>query len=242
VEIGALLLRVKNKLEHGAFKKWLDAEVRWSIRTAQNYMNFAKNIGDKYETVSHLPLTTIYELADPSVPDLVRQELIASITDPKNPPIAKIKKRLGDVREQAKLATEPRDLDPAMLMGEGAPAQKVEPAKRGVEEDKPGDRLQKERLVLLAKSWLFRMVELAPEILAAVKSCGAYDVGVALGAAAEAIIATKQTPKNLASKPKPVTPKPTKPEEITLPTSEYMDMNSHAVADDEIEDLDLKAA
>ena len=232
----------KSALGHGAFKKWLDAEVQGTMRTAQNYMNFAKNIGGKYETVSHLPMKTVYELAGPAVPDQVRQELIASITDPENPPIARIKKRLGDVREQAKLATKPSNLDAAMLMGEGAPAQKVEPAKRETGEDKPEDRLQKERLVWLAKSWLFRMVELAPEILAAVKSCGAYDVGVAMGAAAEAIIGTKQTPKNLAPKPEPVTPKPTKPEEITLHTSEYMHMKSPAVADDEIEELDLKAA
>ena len=101
VEIGALLIRVKSALGHDAFKKWLDAEVQGIMRTAQNYMNFAKNIGDNYETVSHLPLKTVCELAGTAVPDQVRQELIASITDPENPPIARIKKRLGDVREQA---------------------------------------------------------------------------------------------------------------------------------------------
>lgn len=43
VEIGALLIQVKGAVGHGAFKKWLDAEVRWTIRTAENYMNVAKN-------------------------------------------------------------------------------------------------------------------------------------------------------------------------------------------------------
>lgn len=235
VEIGALLIRVKNELEHGAFKKWLDAEVRWNVRTAQNYMNVAKNIGDKYETVSHLPLKTLYELAAPVVSDQERQELIASIIDPENPPVAHIKKRLGDVREQAKLATKRADLGATRLKGESASAQKFEPTKREAGQDKPEDRVQKEQLVWLAKSWLFRMVELAPEILATVKSHGAYDLGVAIGEAAEAIIATKQTPKIPPHKPEPVTPKPTKPEEITLPTSEYGDV----VKPDDLNDLDM---
>lgn len=47
-EIGALFIVIKNELEHGAYKKWLDAEARWSIRTAQNYMNVARNIGGKW--------------------------------------------------------------------------------------------------------------------------------------------------------------------------------------------------
>lgn len=94
----------------------------------------------------------------------------------------------------------------------------------------------------MAKSWLFRLVELAPEILATVKSHGAYDLGVAIGEAAEATIATKQTPKIPPPKPEPVTPKPTKPEEITLPTSQYADKDNPAVAGDEVEELELKAA
>lgn len=241
-EIGALLIVIKNELEHGAYKKWLDAEVRWSIRTAQNYMNVARNIGGKCETVSRLPLRIVYELAAPALSDQVREELIASITDPENPPIAKIKKQLCDAREQAKVAAKLADLVAAMLKGEGASAQKVEPENREAGQDKPEDRVQKDHLVLLAKSWLFRMVELAPEILATLKSYGAYDVGVAIGAAAEVIIAAKQTPKNPAPKPEPMTPKPMKPQEITLPTSEYADVNSPAVAGDEVEELELKAA
>lgn len=193
VEIGALLIRVKNELGHGAFKNWLDAEVLWTIRTAQNYMNVVRNIGEKYETVSHLPLTTIYELAAPALSDLVRQELIASITDPENPPVAKIKKRLGDVRAQAKLATKASDLEPQTLMDEDTQTQKVELAKRKVGQVKPEDRLEEKRLFLLVKSWLYRMVELALEILDTVKSYGACDVGVAIGAAAEVIIGKQAT-------------------------------------------------
>lgn len=196
----------------------------------------------KCETVSRLPLRIVYELAAPALSDQVREELIASIADPENPPIAKIKKQLCDAREQAKVAAKLADLVAAMLKGEGASAQKVEPENREAGQDKPEDRVHKEQLVWLAKSWLFRLVELAPEILANVKSHGAYDLGVAIGEAAEAIIATKQTPKIPPPKPEPVTPKPTKPEEITLPTSQYADKDNPAVAGDEVKELELKAA
>ncbi|MDO8312399.1 MAG: DUF3102 domain-containing protein, partial [Sideroxyarcus sp.] len=104
VEIGALLIQVKGAVGHGAFKKWLDAEVRWTIRTAENYMNVAKNIGDKYETVSQLPLATVYALAGPAVSDQVRQKVFATIADPANPPSDEIKKLLGETRGKAKAA------------------------------------------------------------------------------------------------------------------------------------------
>lgn len=237
VEIGALLIRVKNELEHGAFKKWLDAEVRWNVRTAQNYMNVAKNIGDKYETVSHLPLKTLYELAAPVVSDQERQELIASIIDPENPPVAHIKKRLGDVREQAKFTEKSGDLDTAMLKAKGAPAQKVEPVKRKAEQDGGEDRVLKEHLILLAKSWLTRISDLAPEISAKIEAHGAYDVGVAIGSAAEAIVA-KKAREILAPMPKSVTSKTTKSQEVTLPTSEYAHIIRPVASVKEVEDLD----
>jgi hypothetical protein len=76
-EIGSKLIEIKEKLGHGNFLAWLKAEFDWNERTAQNFMNVARQF--KYETVSDLPLaaTALYILAAPSTPEAIRAEAIA---------------------------------------------------------------------------------------------------------------------------------------------------------------------
>lgn len=109
VLIGALLNRVKEALDHGAFTKWIGTEVRWNIRTAQRYMSVAENIGDKHDTVSRLPMKTVYDIA--ALPDLAREELVATIADPANPPTVEIKKRISDIRHATKQAALKADIE-----------------------------------------------------------------------------------------------------------------------------------
>ncbi|MBF0515849.1 MAG: hypothetical protein HQK97_01855 [Nitrospirae bacterium] len=47
------------------------------IRTAQKLMNVAERLGDKSECLTHLGKEAIYELAAPSTPEPVVQEVIA---------------------------------------------------------------------------------------------------------------------------------------------------------------------
>jgi hypothetical protein len=63
------------------------------MRTAQNYTNAFRHLGDKSETVSCLPMKTVYELA--TLPKDQRDEIICLINDPTNPPIAEIKKQVA---------------------------------------------------------------------------------------------------------------------------------------------------
>ncbi|NJP22126.1 MAG: DUF3102 domain-containing protein [Hydrococcus sp. CRU_1_1] len=76
-EIGQKLIQVKEKLGHGNFRNWLIAEFDWNERTAQNFMNVARQF--KSETVAHLPLaaTALYILSAPSTPAEIREEAIA---------------------------------------------------------------------------------------------------------------------------------------------------------------------
>jgi Protein of unknown function (DUF3102) len=76
-EIGQKLIQVKEKLGHGNFRNWLLAEFDWNERTAQNFMNVARQF--KSETVADLPLaaTALYILAAPSTPVEIREEAIA---------------------------------------------------------------------------------------------------------------------------------------------------------------------
>lgn len=91
--IGQILVLVKNALDHGQFSKWLAVEVGYTQRTAQNYMNAFRQLGDKSETVSFLPMKTVYDLA--ALPKDQCDEIVKLITDPANPPIAEINKRIA---------------------------------------------------------------------------------------------------------------------------------------------------
>lgn len=75
VETGRDLMAVKQHLEHGKFCEWVEAECGFTIRSAQNYMKAACTFAEpKCETISHLQLSTVYELsAKTTPPELVAQ-------------------------------------------------------------------------------------------------------------------------------------------------------------------------
>ena len=76
-EIGQKLLQVKAKLGHGRFGTWLTVEFDWTERTAQQFMNVARQF--KAENFADLQLapSALYLLAAPSTPPKVREEAIA---------------------------------------------------------------------------------------------------------------------------------------------------------------------
>lgn len=63
--IGRDLIAVKERLPHGQFLPWLEAEFGMSKITAQRFMGVAETYGDKSFTVKHLSPTALYELAAP---------------------------------------------------------------------------------------------------------------------------------------------------------------------------------
>lgn len=77
LRIGQNLLQVKERLPHGQWLTWLEAEFGWTVRTARNYMQAAEEF--KWETVSDLNIAAkaLYLLASPSTPDEARDEAIA---------------------------------------------------------------------------------------------------------------------------------------------------------------------
>ena len=79
VATGRDLTKVKAKLEHGAFGRWLDAEFAMTVRTAQNYMRAADLADSKSETVSLLPATILFRLAAPSTPEAALDDVIARL-------------------------------------------------------------------------------------------------------------------------------------------------------------------
>jgi len=77
IAVGQKLLEVKERLVHGQWMDWLDAEFGWTDRTALNYMRVATHF--ETETISDLDIaaSALYLLTAPSTPQEARQEAIS---------------------------------------------------------------------------------------------------------------------------------------------------------------------
>src|SRR5215207_10608491 len=60
IEIGQRLTSMKERLGHGRFGAWVEAEAKLPSRTVQNYMRAAAVFGGKCEIISYLPPSTVY--------------------------------------------------------------------------------------------------------------------------------------------------------------------------------------
>lgn len=76
IEIGQKLIEVKERLEHGQFSPWLEAEFGWKHTTAWNFMQVADKFS-KFESLDGFAPSALYLLAAPSTPESARQEAIA---------------------------------------------------------------------------------------------------------------------------------------------------------------------
>jgi Protein of unknown function (DUF3102) len=85
VETGRDLIAVKERLGHGHFIDWIEAEFGWSRFTADRFMNVAREFGDACCTVQHLPATILYQLAAPSTPGPLREEIVRRIEGGERP-------------------------------------------------------------------------------------------------------------------------------------------------------------
>ena len=75
IDIGRKLIEVKQRLGHGQFGAWLEAEFAWTDRTAQRFMQVAERFGENRHIVEFAP-SALYLLAAPSVPDEAREEVL----------------------------------------------------------------------------------------------------------------------------------------------------------------------
>jgi Protein of unknown function (DUF3102) len=78
IEIGRMLIALKEKAPHGAFSAWVTSELQMQMRTAQNMMGAARFIEGKNETVSHLPATVLYKLSAPSADQTIVADVLAA--------------------------------------------------------------------------------------------------------------------------------------------------------------------
>jgi len=79
LEIGQKLIEVKEKLGHGHFLNWIEAEFDLDERTVRRYMGAAESFGLESDIVTDLNFipTTLYVLSAPSTPDSARTEALS---------------------------------------------------------------------------------------------------------------------------------------------------------------------
>lgn len=76
-EIGQKIFEVRSQLAYGKFDSWLKTEFGWSRRTAYNFIQVYEAFPER-ATVAQVSIaaSALYQLASPSTPPEVRQELI----------------------------------------------------------------------------------------------------------------------------------------------------------------------
>ncbi len=101
VDIGKSLLDVKEKLDYGQFGEWLEAEFAWKERTAQNYMNVAKNA--KFADLDTLPVSALYLIASPTAPDAAVEEIVDRAEAGEKVTVAEVKSTLEEHKDAEQL-------------------------------------------------------------------------------------------------------------------------------------------
>ncbi len=75
IAVGQKLIEVKNRLGHGYFLTWLQAEFGWSYPTAARFMQVANSFKGISQIENFAP-SALYELAGTSTPEAARNEAI----------------------------------------------------------------------------------------------------------------------------------------------------------------------
>jgi hypothetical protein len=105
IEIGRDLIAVKERLGHGNFLPWIDREFRMTDKSAERFMSVAERFGDKFDSVSNLSLTALYELAAPSTPEEVRTEVAERAATGESVTAAEVKELKNRIKEERKERT-----------------------------------------------------------------------------------------------------------------------------------------
>lgn len=121
IKIGAELIEVKAELAHGEWAGWLEREFAMDERTAQRLMTLGRRFGRAKSEELQLEgfsATALYELAAPSTPDEVVEEVAREAKAgkaPTRPSIQKKKRALAEPEPDEKVVSQP----PAVPVGSG---------------------------------------------------------------------------------------------------------------------------
>lgn len=98
IAVGLALKRQKERLPHGMFLPWIEAEFAMAERTARNFMRVAEVYGGKSASLADLGKEALYELAAPSTPQPIRDEVEALLVDGRKVTAADIRKMKAEAK------------------------------------------------------------------------------------------------------------------------------------------------
>jgi hypothetical protein len=185
--IGHDLHRLKKLLPRGEFGAHIKQEFNWSARTAQNYMNAATEFSGKSEIVSHLPQKLIYELAAPSTPPEVRNEVLSKLEAGENLDPNQIDARVREGRRTWRKQKEEERKAASKLSPEGrekpnsearrkAAERREEKSKRQRDERDAQEAAEKANAREAVELIKARMEERLPDFVRLVQGSGSYFV------------------------------------------------------------------
>jgi hypothetical protein len=95
--IGKLLVAARERMPHGSWLPWLEKEFAWSSDMAERFINVYKRFSDpKFRRMRNMAgATLLVELAKPSMPEVVRAEIIDRVERGE-------RVKVGDVRKTLK--------------------------------------------------------------------------------------------------------------------------------------------
>ncbi|AMJ41711.1 DUF3102 domain-containing protein [Anaerotignum propionicum] len=96
IKMGEILIKVKESLPHGKFGEWLENEVDFSQRTANQLMKITREFGSNSQAISNLDSTKLYLLAELPVDD---REDFMNENDLQNISTREMKERIKDYKK-----------------------------------------------------------------------------------------------------------------------------------------------
>jgi hypothetical protein len=111
IKIGQNLQAVKQRIGHGRFMAWVQAEFDMSYHTALNCMRIAERFGDKFRNILNLPSSVLYVLAQPST----SEEVIERVETGQVAPTVEAIKAAREAERQERRAREQAEQEKAVL-------------------------------------------------------------------------------------------------------------------------------
>ncbi|MGC0053687.1 DUF3102 domain-containing protein [Brucella pituitosa] len=111
IAVGLALKRQKERLPHGTFLPWIEAEFQMADQTARRFIHVADANSGKSNIMLNLNPTALYELAAPSTPQSVREQVEELIVDGQKVTVADVKRLKLDAKAAEELTAARAKLD-----------------------------------------------------------------------------------------------------------------------------------
>ncbi|MGY6250999.1 DUF3102 domain-containing protein [Bosea thiooxidans] len=105
IEIGRELLRIKEKLPHGVFVKWVERACEFKIRTAQDLMKLARETEIDAKLVALMVPSTLRVYLSKKTPSAVRDTILKRLENGERVSRSDLYSRVSETRTKAKAET-----------------------------------------------------------------------------------------------------------------------------------------